>query len=33
MMPIEILRAILTNQKLTPDFQTKWRFLPGPAKD
>jgi hypothetical protein len=26
-MPIEILRAILTDQKLTPDFKTSWRFL------
>jgi hypothetical protein len=26
-MPIEILRAILTDQKLTPDFKTTWRFL------
>ena len=27
MMPIEVLRAILTNQALTPDFKTSWRFL------
>jgi uncharacterized protein (DUF885 family) len=27
MMPIEILRAILTDQKLTPDFKSSWRFL------
>jgi Bacterial protein of unknown function (DUF885) len=27
MMPIEILRATLTNQPLTPDFKTSWRFL------
>lgn len=27
MMPIEMLRAILTNQKLTPDFKTSWHFL------
>lgn len=26
-MPVEMLRAILTNQKLTPDFKTSWRFL------
>jgi len=25
-MPIEILRALLTNQTLTRDFKTKWRF-------
>ncbi len=27
MMPVEILRAILTDQKLTPDFKSSWRFL------
>jgi hypothetical protein len=27
MMPVEILRAILTNQQLTPDFKCSWRFL------
>jgi hypothetical protein len=27
MMPVEILRALLTNQPLTPDFKTTWRFL------
>ncbi len=27
-MPIEMVRAILTNQKLTRDFKTSWRFLP-----
>lgn len=26
-MPIEVLRAILTDQKLTPDFKSSWRFL------
>lgn len=26
-MPVEILRAILTNKKLTPDYKTSWRFL------
>lgn len=26
-MPVEILRAILTNQKLTRDYKTSWRFL------
>ncbi|OIR05736.1 hypothetical protein GALL_121710 [mine drainage metagenome] len=25
-MPIELVRAILTNQKLTRDFKTSWRF-------
>jgi hypothetical protein len=25
-MPIEILRADLTGQKLTKDFQTSWKF-------
>jgi uncharacterized protein (DUF885 family) len=33
MMPVEILRAILTNGKLTPEFKTTWRFLPGSAKN
>jgi hypothetical protein len=33
MMPVEILRAILTNGKLTPDFKTTWRFLPALAKN
>jgi len=28
-IPIELLRAILTNQKLTRDFKTSWRFYPG----
>ena len=27
MMPLEMLRALLTNQPLTPDFKTSWRFL------
>ncbi|MGA2806509.1 MAG: DUF885 family protein [Terracidiphilus sp.] len=27
MMPVEILRAILTHQELTPDFKSAWRFL------
>jgi uncharacterized protein (DUF885 family) len=25
-MPIELLRALMTNQELTPDFKTQWRF-------
>ena len=25
-MPVEMIRAILTNQPLTEDFKTKWRF-------
>jgi len=27
-IPVEMVRAILTNQKLTRDFRTSWRFLP-----
>jgi hypothetical protein len=27
-MPVEMVRAILTNQKLTRDFKSGWRFLP-----
>jgi uncharacterized protein (DUF885 family) len=27
-IPVEMVRAILTNQKLTKDFKTSWRFLP-----
>jgi uncharacterized protein (DUF885 family) len=27
MMPVEILHAILTDQRLTPDFKSSWRFL------
>ena len=27
-IPVEMVRAILTNQKLTKDFKTNWRFLP-----
>jgi uncharacterized protein (DUF885 family) len=27
MMPVEVLRAILTNQQITPDFKTSWKFL------
>ncbi|MGA2047479.1 MAG: DUF885 family protein [Terracidiphilus sp.] len=27
MMPVEMLRAILTNEKLTPDFKSSWKFL------
>jgi len=26
-MPIEVLRDLLTNQELTPDFKASWRFL------
>jgi len=25
-MPVEMLRAILTHQKLTRDFKTNWKF-------
>lgn len=27
-MPVEMIRAILTNQPLTRDYQTNWRFYP-----
>ena len=27
-IPVEMVRAMLTNQKLTRDFKTNWRFLP-----
>jgi len=25
-MPVEMVRALLTNQPLTRDFKTKWKF-------
>ncbi|MEP7076082.1 MAG: DUF885 family protein, partial [Acidobacteriota bacterium] len=28
-IPVEMVRAILTNQKLTRDFRTTWRYYPG----
>lgn len=28
-IPIEMIRAVLTNQKLTRDYKTTWRFYPG----
>jgi uncharacterized protein (DUF885 family) len=28
-IPIEMIRAILTSQKLTRDYKTSWRFYPG----
>jgi len=28
-IPVEMVRAILTNQKLTRDFKTNWKFLDG----
>jgi len=31
-MPVELIRAILTNQKLDRDFKTKWRFYAIDAK-
>lgn len=31
-IPIEMDRAILTNQKLTTDFKSNWRYYPGLAK-
>ncbi|HYV23863.1 MAG TPA: DUF885 family protein [Pyrinomonadaceae bacterium] len=29
-IPIEMIRAILMNQKLARDYKTSWRFYPGP---
>lgn len=31
-IPVEMVRAILTNQKLTKDFKTNWRFYQGLPK-
>lgn len=31
-MPVEMVRAILTKQKLNRDFQTNWRYYPGLSK-
>ena len=31
-IPVEMDRAILTNQKLTKDFKTSWRYYPGLSK-
>ena len=31
-IPVEMVRAILTNQKLTKDFTTNWRYYSGLAK-
>ncbi|MBV9215112.1 MAG: DUF885 domain-containing protein [Acidobacteria bacterium] len=31
-IPVEMVRAILTNQKLTKDFTTSWRYYPGLSK-
>jgi len=30
-MPVEMVRAILTNQKLTRDFKSSWKFY-GPGQ-
>jgi hypothetical protein len=30
-IPVEMVRAILTNQKLSKDFTTGWRYYPGLA--
>lgn len=30
-MPVEMVRAILTNQPLSKDFHTQWKFYSGPA--
>ena len=34
-MPVEMIRAILTNQTLTEDYKAKWKFYTGEkeAKD
>ena len=32
-MPVEMVRALLTNQKLTRDFKPSWRFLPARIGD
>ena len=29
-IPVEMVRALLTNQKLTRDFKSSWQFLPSP---
>jgi uncharacterized protein (DUF885 family) len=29
MMPIELLRALITDQQVSPDFKTSWRFYEG----
>ncbi len=31
-MPVEMVRAILTKQKLSKDMQTGWRYYPGLTK-
>jgi uncharacterized protein (DUF885 family) len=31
-IPVEMVRTILTNQKLTKDFKTNWRFYQGLSK-
>jgi len=31
-IPVEMVRAILTDQKLTRDFRTSWRYYPGLAR-
>jgi len=31
-IPVEMVRAILTDQKLTKDFKSNWRYYPGLAK-
>jgi hypothetical protein len=31
-MPIELVRARLTHQKLTRDFRSSWRFYDVPAR-
>ncbi|MFN8354803.1 MAG: DUF885 family protein [Spirosomataceae bacterium] len=31
-LPVELIRALMTNQKLSPDYQSKWRFYVPPKK-
>ncbi|MEQ1606512.1 MAG: DUF885 family protein [Pyrinomonadaceae bacterium] len=31
-IPVEMVKAILTNQKMTKDFKTNWRYYPGLSK-
>ncbi|HEV7699041.1 MAG TPA: hypothetical protein VGO43_02330 [Pyrinomonadaceae bacterium] len=30
-IPVELMRAILTSQRLRKDFKTSWRYSPGLA--
>ena len=31
-IPVEMIRAALTQQKLTPDFKSSWRFYDAPVQ-